>query len=104
MTTSSQENDWAVWMRAAMTGDAGAYRRLLVSLTPYVRAVARSRCRRLGAPARLLENCEQIAAADHITGHSSSARTKNVSGIMRPIALAVLRLTTSSNLVGCITG
>jgi hypothetical protein len=32
MTTSSQENDWAVWMRAAMTGDASAYRQLLVSL------------------------------------------------------------------------
>jgi hypothetical protein len=30
-TTSSQENAWAVWMRAAMTGDAGAYRQLLVS-------------------------------------------------------------------------
>ena len=49
MTTSSQENDWAVWMRAAMTGDAGAYRQLLVSLAPRLRAVARSRCRSLGA-------------------------------------------------------
>src|ERR1700730_15820494 len=50
MTTSSQENDWPVWMRAAMTGDAGAYRQLLVSLAPHIRAVARSRCRSLGAP------------------------------------------------------
>lgn len=33
-----------------MTGDAGAYRQFLVSLTPHVRAVARSRCRRFGAP------------------------------------------------------
>jgi RNA polymerase sigma factor (sigma-70 family) len=49
MTTSSQENAWAVWMRAAMTGDAGAYRQLLVSVAPHVRAVARSRCQRLGA-------------------------------------------------------
>ena len=49
MTTSSQESDWAVWMRAAMTGDAGAYRQLLVSLAPRLRAVARSRCRSLGA-------------------------------------------------------
>jgi RNA polymerase sigma-70 factor (ECF subfamily) len=39
-----------MWMRAAMTGDAGAYRQLLVSLAPHVRAVARSRCRSLGAP------------------------------------------------------
>lgn len=50
MTTPSQEADWATWMRAAMTGDAGAYRRFLVSITPHVRAVARSRCRSLGTP------------------------------------------------------
>jgi RNA polymerase sigma factor (sigma-70 family) len=59
MTTSSQENDWAVWMRAAMTGDAGAYRQLLVSLSPHVRAVARSRCRRLGAPEGEVEDIVQ---------------------------------------------
>jgi hypothetical protein len=39
MITPSKENDWAVWMRAAMTGDSGAYRQLLVSLVPHVRAV-----------------------------------------------------------------
>jgi RNA polymerase sigma factor (sigma-70 family) len=59
MTTSSQENDWAVWMRAAMTGDAGAYRQLLASLTPHVRAVARSRCRWLGAPEGEVEDIVQ---------------------------------------------
>src|SRR6266446_5026443 len=59
MTTSSQENDWAVWMRAAMTGDEGAYRQLLVSLAPHVRAVARSRCRRFGAPEGEIEDLVQ---------------------------------------------
>jgi RNA polymerase sigma factor (sigma-70 family) len=59
MTTPSQENDWAAWMRAAMTGDAGAYRQLLASLTPHVRAVARSRCRRLGAPESEVEDIVQ---------------------------------------------
>ena len=59
MTTSSPENDWAVWMRAAMTGDAGSYRQLLVSLAPHVRAVARSRCRSLGAPAGEVEDLVQ---------------------------------------------
>jgi DNA-binding CsgD family transcriptional regulator len=29
-----------MWMRASMTGDAGAYRQLLVSLAPHVRAVS----------------------------------------------------------------
>jgi RNA polymerase sigma factor (sigma-70 family) len=59
MTTSSRENDWAVWMRAAMTADAGAYRQLLVSLAPHVRAVARSRCRSLGAPENEVEDLVQ---------------------------------------------
>jgi RNA polymerase sigma factor (sigma-70 family) len=59
MTTSSQEEDWAMWMRAAMTGDAGAYRQLLVSLAPHVRAVARSRCRSLGAPESEAEDLVQ---------------------------------------------
>jgi hypothetical protein len=34
----------------------------------------------------------------------SSARTSTAGGIVRPRALAVLRLMTSSNLVGCSTG
>jgi RNA polymerase sigma-70 factor (ECF subfamily) len=59
MTTSAQENDWSVWMRAAMTGDAGAYRHLLVSLAPHVRAVARSRCRSLGASEGEVEDIVQ---------------------------------------------
>jgi RNA polymerase sigma-70 factor (ECF subfamily) len=59
MTTSSQENDWAVWMRAAMAGDEGAYRQLLVSLAPRLRAVARSRCRSLGAPEDEIEDLVQ---------------------------------------------
>jgi RNA polymerase sigma-70 factor (ECF subfamily) len=35
-------------MRAAFSGDTGAYRKFLHAVAPYVRAVARSRCRRLG--------------------------------------------------------
>jgi hypothetical protein len=35
---------------------------------------------------------------------TSSARSRNESGIVRPSALAVVRLTTSSNLDGCSTG
>src|SRR5499427_2494969 len=50
---------------------------------------------------RAAEQRDEIAAVHSIT---SSARAKNVSGIVRPSALAVLRLTTRSNLVGCSTG
>src|SRR3974377_1355157 len=67
MTTSSQENDWAVWMRAAMTGDAGAYRQLLASLAPHIRAVARSRSRSLGAPEGEVEDVvQEVLLAIHL--------------------------------------
>ena len=59
MTTPSREKEWAAWMRAAMTGDAGAYQQFLVSLAPHVRAVARSRCRSLGAPEGEVEDIVQ---------------------------------------------
>jgi RNA polymerase sigma-70 factor (ECF subfamily) len=36
-------------MRAAISGDAAAYRRFLVSVTPHLRAMARHRCRVAGA-------------------------------------------------------
>jgi hypothetical protein len=41
-----------------------------------------------------------------VSGHSitRSARTSSDGGMVRPSALAVLRLMTSSNLVGCSTG
>lgn len=35
-------------MRAAVAGDKGAYRKFLHAVAPYIRAIARSRCRRLG--------------------------------------------------------
>lgn len=59
MTMSSRENDWAAWMRAAMAGDAGAYRQFLVSVAPHLRAIARSRCRNLGAPESEAEDVVQ---------------------------------------------
>ncbi len=45
---------------------------------------------------------EQTGTFDHRM--TSSARSNTDCGIMRPSALAVLRLITSSNLVGCSTG
>jgi RNA polymerase sigma-70 factor (ECF subfamily) len=43
------EGDWSAWMRAAISGDAAAYRRFLVAVTPHLRAMARRRCRIAGA-------------------------------------------------------
>jgi RNA polymerase sigma factor (sigma-70 family) len=67
MTTSSRDNDWAVWMRAGIAGDADAYRQFLVSVTPHVRAVARSRCRSLGAPDGETEDVvQEVLLAIHL--------------------------------------
>lgn len=44
-----REEEWAMWMRAAIAGDADAYRRFLQTLTPHLRAMARRRCEQLGA-------------------------------------------------------
>src|SRR5262249_42363304 len=59
------------------------------------------RARRERPRRRAAEKRDELAAPHSIT---SSARAKNVSGTVRPSALAVVRLTTSSNLVGCSTG
>ena len=48
MSGWAREADWTAWMRAAMSGDAGAYRQFLVSVTPHLRAMARHRCRAVG--------------------------------------------------------
>src|SRR5260221_2077259 len=47
------------------------------------------------------EQRDELAPVHSIT---SSARASSVSGTVRPSAFAVLRLMTSSNLVGCWTG
>src|SRR5262249_16851449 len=51
------------------------------------------------------EKCDELAALqcrDHSI--TSSARSRKDSGSLRPSALATVRLTTSSNFVGCSTG
>ncbi len=45
----AREGDWTAWMRAAISGDADAYRRFLVAVMPHLRAMARHRFRETGA-------------------------------------------------------
>ena len=49
MSGWARDKDWAAWMRAATSGDAAAYRQFLAAVTPHLRAMARHRCRALGA-------------------------------------------------------
>jgi RNA polymerase sigma factor (sigma-70 family) len=48
VSNRAREADWTAWMRAAVSGDTDAYRRFLVAVTPYLRAMARRRCRMAG--------------------------------------------------------
>jgi RNA polymerase sigma factor (sigma-70 family) len=49
VSVQDREGEWATWMRAAIKGDAAAYRRFLVSVAPSLRSMARRRCRMVGA-------------------------------------------------------
>jgi RNA polymerase sigma-70 factor (ECF subfamily) len=53
-------------MRAAMSGDAGAYRRFLVSVTPHLRAMARHRCRAADAEGDAEDIVQEVLLAIHL--------------------------------------
>src|SRR2546425_7156698 len=67
---------------------------------PHPLALLRAHRQRPGS-CRAAEKGDELASLHSIT---SSARSKNDSGIVRPSALAVVRFMTRSNLVGCSTG
>jgi RNA polymerase sigma-70 factor (ECF subfamily) len=63
----SREEEWAALMRAAILGDADAYRRFLQSVTPYLRALARRRCERVGVtPGDAEDLVQEVLLAIHL--------------------------------------
>lgn len=67
MSYSTREEEWAGWMRAAMSGDAQAYHRFLSAVTPYLRAMAKRRCDQFGAPASEAEDVvQEVLIAVHL--------------------------------------
>ena len=82
-------SNWASWVNF----DLSPYRAVLA----YRQRIG-SRPARNGAKGHFRTHARQQFAVYSIT---SSARASSVGGTVRPSALAVLRLTTSSNLVGC---
>jgi RNA polymerase sigma factor (sigma-70 family) len=71
VTTSRREDDWAAWMRAARAGDAAAYRRFLLEVAPYLRALARRGGGRTGLPEDEAEDVVQdVLLAIHLKRHS----------------------------------
>jgi RNA polymerase sigma factor (sigma-70 family) len=65
------EEAWAVLMRAAVNGDAGAYRQLLASLAPVLRATARRNCARVGLDSGEAEDVvQETLLAIHLKRHT----------------------------------
>lgn len=48
MTRADREAEWTRMMRAAVQGDARAYRDVLAAMTPHLRTMARRRCEQYG--------------------------------------------------------
>jgi RNA polymerase sigma-70 factor (ECF subfamily) len=53
-------------MRAALAGDAGAYRQFLLAVTPYIRAVARKRCATHAADGEAEDVVQEVLLAIHL--------------------------------------
>lgn len=67
MDSSAREQQWAVWMRAALANDADAYRRFLEDVTPYLRSMARRRSERSSAPGSEVEDIvQEMLLAVHV--------------------------------------
>ena len=68
---SDRDIDWGVLMRAANGGDAAAYNRLLASLAPAIRAVARRGLGRAGLAADDAEDVvQETLLAIHLKRHT----------------------------------
>jgi len=67
VNSPAREEEWAIWLRAAISGDVGAYRRFLEDVTPRLRAMARRRCERYGALANDVEDIvQEVLLAIHL--------------------------------------
>lgn len=71
MAQLNREEEWAAWMRAAMGGDAAAYRRLLEALTHSLRAVTRRGFAQAGAALNDVEDVvQETLLAIHLKRHT----------------------------------
>lgn len=61
------EEQWSVWLRAAIEGDKAAYERFLVAVTPYLRALAKRRCQQFRTPPGEVEDVvQEVLLAIHL--------------------------------------
>lgn len=67
MKQLAREEEWADWLRLAIKGDAQAYNRFLVAVTPHLRRMARRRCDQYGAPPSEAEDVvQEVLLAIHL--------------------------------------
>lgn len=66
MTAASKDAEWTELMRAALAGDAGAYRQFLLAATPYIRAAARKRCAAYAADGEAEDVVQEVLLAIHL--------------------------------------
>lgn len=65
--TAPDEQEWAIWMKAAMAGDAAAYRLFLEAVTPRLRAMAYHHSRHLGSCGSDVEDLvQEVLLAIHL--------------------------------------
>lgn len=67
MAKADREVEWAALLRAALGGDEQAYRRFLVTITPYLRAMAARRCAQYRVPPSETEDVlQEVLIAIHL--------------------------------------
>ncbi len=83
----ARDVEWRAAMRAALAGDAVAYRKLLADLTPFLRMVCKGACARAGLPPGDAEDAvQETLLAIHLKRHtwdSHQALTPWVAAIAR---------------------
>ncbi|SDR47396.1 RNA polymerase sigma-70 factor, ECF subfamily [Rhizobiales bacterium GAS191] len=71
MNVPAREEEWAIWMRAAISGDTVAYRRFLDSVAASLRAMSRRRFARLGLALGDAEDVvQEVLLAIHLKRHT----------------------------------
>lgn len=67
MRDPAREDLWASWMRAAIAGDTQSYHKLLTTIAPHLRAIARRRCDQFGAaPSEAEDVVQEVLLAIHL--------------------------------------
>ena len=67
---TDRERDWASWMRAGIAGDEPAYARLLTSMTPVLRGLARRALSRTRLEPDIEDVVQETLLAIHLKRHT----------------------------------